>query len=61
MAAVLLAACCGAVAARADGARNQWSAFGRDAFGAQASPLTLLRPDNVQRLRRVWVHRSGDV
>ena len=41
-------------------AAGEWAAFGRDPGGSQHSPLTEITASNVARLRRVWVHRSGD-
>jgi quinoprotein glucose dehydrogenase len=47
-------------AAAADPAPGDWPAFGRDPGGSQYSPLRAIDARNVSRLRRVWVHRSGD-
>ncbi len=47
-------------AAASDPAPGEWPAFGRDPGGSQYSPLRVIDARNVARLRRVWVHRSGD-
>lgn len=47
-------------AAASDPAPGDWLAFGRDPGGSQYSPLRTIDARNVARLRRVWVHRSGD-
>lgn len=39
---------------------GDWPAFGRDPGGSQYSQLQSIDARNVSRLRRVWVHRSGD-
>ncbi|MBM4192733.1 MAG: pyrroloquinoline quinone-dependent dehydrogenase [Gammaproteobacteria bacterium] len=39
---------------------GDWVAFGRDPGGSQHSPLKQIDTDNVQKLRQVWTHRSGD-
>lgn len=41
-------------------AAGEWVAFGRDPGGSQHSPLAQIDARNVSKLRRAWVHRSGD-
>lgn len=41
-------------------AGDDWPAFGRDPGGSQHSPLKEINTTNVKKLRRAWVHRSGD-
>jgi quinoprotein glucose dehydrogenase len=39
---------------------GEWSAYGRDAFGARFSPLTEINRDNVSKLSLAWTYRTGD-
>lgn len=60
---VALTVLCGAGVVRpADSPSDagEWVAFGRDPGGSQHSPLAQIDVRNVSKLRRVWVHRSGD-
>jgi quinoprotein glucose dehydrogenase len=41
-------------------AETQWSSYGSQPGGGHFSPLTQVNPDNVQRLKLAWEHRSGD-
>lgn len=56
-AAVLLSAQAAIAEPATDG---DWPAFGRDPGGSQHSPLNQIDLRNVARLKRVWMHRSGD-
>ena len=46
--------------AAGSGESGEWRNFGRDPGGSQFSPLAEIDRDNVGRLKRVWVHHSGD-
>lgn len=41
-------------------ATNEWTAYGRDAFGGRFSPLTQITRDNVTRLEIAWTYRTGE-
>ena len=41
-------------------ANGDWVAFGSDPGGSQHSTLSRIDTGNVARLKRAWVHRSGD-
>lgn len=43
------------------GAAAEWPAYGSAPGGGHYSPATQITRDNVHRLRRAWVYRSGDV
>src|SRR3954462_13625858 len=51
---MLLAA--GAAAAQS----TEWPAYGHDAGGARFSPLKQINPENVAKLKRAWVYRTGE-
>ena len=38
-----------------------WSAYGGDAGGSRYSALAQITPENVARLRQVWVYRTGEL
>ena len=51
---VLLAA--GTAAAQS----TEWPAYGHDPGGARFSPLKQINPENVGKLRRAWVYKTGE-
>lgn len=57
---MLLAAVALAPWAAADGAR-EWHFYGQDAGGARYSPLDQINRENVGKLERAWVYRTGDI
>jgi quinoprotein glucose dehydrogenase len=39
---------------------DEWPAYGHDPGGARFSPLKQINRSNVDRLRQVWIYRTGD-
>ncbi|MGH8446901.1 MAG: pyrroloquinoline quinone-dependent dehydrogenase [Solimonas sp.] len=50
----------GAAAAQPASPAESWPQIGHDAGGGRYSPLTDIRPDNVQRLKPKWTYHHGD-
>lgn len=42
-------------------APGDWAAYGRDNAGTRFSPLAQITPDNVGKLQRAWIFRTGDI
>ena len=41
-------------------ATDDWTSYGKDSGGGHFSRADEITPENVKKLERVWVHRSGD-
>jgi len=50
----------GLAAGTSDSRSGEWRSFGGDPGGSQHSTLSQIDTRNVTRLKRAWVHRSGD-
>lgn len=41
-------------------ATDDWTSYGKGSGGGHFSKADEITPENVKKLERVWVHRSGD-
>ena len=39
---------------------DDWTSYGKDSGGGHFSKADEITPENVKKLKKIWVHRSGD-